>query len=304
MARAGGTPSSAVTLTHVAPPISSPFGSASPVESQRIVAIDVPAGQPPAQVSFLDGIQRYAVEARFGVAPIVRGYVAAAILCRCDSDLEVERCVTEEFLVVPRARLTALQLTEIESVELPVYDCEVGDRWHPLLDVRSASIVVERRRESIESELARSHVAACPNDWLVVDGSLTKLSGVLGTGPRVVGLIKTHETQFLQGRDLEVALTLPVGHRTSVFRRTSGEREGAYSWYLRLWPWDEHDLLHGLVRVERPPTDETVADASMVSGWLLAERAPLAAPDGRWDRLLYPIRQVETYLRAQLGGWW
>ena len=99
MARAGGISGSAATLTHVAPPISSPFGSASPIESQRIVAIDVPAGQPPAQVSFLDGIQRYAVEARFGVAPVVRGYVAAAILCRRDSDLEVERCVTEEFLV-------------------------------------------------------------------------------------------------------------------------------------------------------------------------------------------------------------
>jgi len=38
-----------------------------------------------------------------------------------------------------------------------------------------------------------------------------------------------------------------------------------------------------------------------VSRWILAERAPLATPDGRWDRLLYPIHEVETFLRARAG---
>jgi hypothetical protein len=77
-----------------------------------------------------------------------------------------------------------------------------------------------------------------------------------------------------------------------------------YTWYLRLWPWDEHDLLYGLVRIERPPAEEVVAQATAVSRWLLAERAPLAAPDERWDRLVYPVRQVEAYLQARAGGWW
>jgi hypothetical protein len=31
----------------------------------------------------------------------------------------------------------------------------------------------------------------------------------------------------------------------------------------------------------------------------VSERAPLATPDRRWDRLLYPIHDVETYLRAR-----
>jgi len=34
------------------------------------------------------------------------------------------------------------------------------------------------------------------------------------------------------------------------------------------------------------------------------ELVPLSAPDGRWDRLIYPIQQVETFLRAHAGGWW
>jgi hypothetical protein len=31
---------------------------------------------------------------------------------------------------------------------------------------------------------------------------------------------------------------------------------------------------------------------------LVAERAPLSTPDHRWDRLLYGIHSVESYLRA------
>ncbi len=119
-----------------------------------------------------------------------------------------------------------------------------------------------------------------------------------------MGLVKSHETQFLDGADLEVALTLPVGHRTSVFARTVGERATVHTWYLRLWPWEDHELLHGLVRIERPPSPRGVDEATTVSRWLLAERAPLSAPDGRWDRLVYPIQQVEMYLRALAGGWW
>ena len=37
---------------------------------------------------------------------------------------------------------------------------------------------------------------------------------------------------------------------------------------------------------------------------LLAERAPISAPDGRWNRLLYPVREVENFLRAKAGSWW
>jgi hypothetical protein len=35
-----------------------------------------------------------------------------------------------------------------------------------------------------------------------------------------------------------------------------------------------------------------------VSRWILAERAPLALPDARWDRMVYGIRDCEEFLRA------
>jgi len=71
-----------------------------------------------------------------------------------------------------------------------------------------------------------------------------------------------------------------------------------YSWYLRLWPWEGNDLFYGLLRIEARAHPDTVARASELSGWLFAERAPLATPATRWDRLLYPLHQVEVYLKA------
>jgi hypothetical protein len=113
-------------------------------------------------------------------------------------------------------------------------------------------------------------------------------------------VVKSHGAQYFAGAELERALTVPAEHRTSVFRpRRRGARRDIYSWYLRLWPWEGNDLLYGLVRVEARAHPDTIALAPAVSRWLLQERAPLATPDRRWDRLLYPVHDVETYLRAR-----
>ena len=301
----GGTVGTGVPLTHAAPPIPAPFAASRPVEEETIRACDVGGpGSPPPRVAFLDGIQRYAVEGRLGLVPVLRGYVAAAVLQREAGGLRPVASAAEEFLVVPKARLTDVQRQGLREVGLPVRDCSESERAHPILDVQLAAKVVETRRAAAENRLAADFVGRYPDEWLVVDGSITDLHTVLDRGPRLVGLIKSHETQFLDGADLEAALTLPAGHRTSVFARLKGTRAVAYTWYLRLWEWEEQGLLHGLVRVERPARPESVLDATVVSRWLLAERAPLAGGDARWDRLLYPVQQVETYLRAQAGGWW
>ncbi len=70
-----------------------------------------------------------------------------------------------------------------------------------------------------------------------------------------------------------------------------------HSWALRLWPWEGKDLFHGLVRVEVAPGCPP-DHADRLSRWLLSERTPFSAPDGRWDRLLYGVHSVEAYLRA------
>ncbi len=304
MATIGGTTGATAIRTHVGPPVSDPFGSAQPVESPQVRAIALGDHAPcPEPMAFLDGIQRFAVVARIGVTPVVAGYVAAAILARRERRLEVIDQAAEEFLVAPRSRLGADHWEVLANVGLPIVDCALPERAHPFVDERSAALVVERHRARLEGTLARRHCGCDDAEWLVVDGSIAGL-GFAERDVRVLGLIKSHETQFLDGEDLQVALTMPVGHRSSVFQRIFDDDGAVYTWYLRLWAWEAESLLHGLVRVERPPVAAAVRTASDVSRWLMAERAPLSAPDNRWDRLCYPIRQVETYLQAQLGSWW
>jgi hypothetical protein len=135
------------------------------------------------------------------------------------------------------------------------------------------------------------------NAWLVVDGSLAESPAFARDG-RMLGVSKSHATLPFGGADLETYLRLPPGHRTSVFRPASRRFAPVYAWGLRLWPWEGRDLLFGLVRVEAAPTAESLARADEFSRWLLAERAPVSAPDARWDRLLYGIHNVEDFLAA------
>jgi hypothetical protein len=58
-----------------------------------------------------------------------------------------------------------------------------------------------------------------------------------------------------------------------------------------------------LVRVEvAQPAAGGDADvgrrADEVSRWILAEVAPVALPDGRWDKMVYGVRDCEEFLRA------
>jgi hypothetical protein len=286
--------------------LGAPFGNAVHVEGRFVRAVDVGDAMPPPEpMIFVDGIQRYAVEGRIGLVPIVRGYVAAAALRRERGELRVIDSATQEFVVAPLRRLAAQERAALERSGLPLLDCTAAERSHPILDVQLAAKVVERRRARVEIDVTRRTIVAEPETWLVVDGSIAAIDDLPSDrATPILGFVKSHETQFLDGTDLEAALTLPAGHRTSVFARTAGERATVHTWYLRLWPWEDHDLLHGLVRIERPPSPHGVDEATTVSRWLLSERAPLSAPDSRWDRLLYPIQQVETYLRALAGGWW
>jgi hypothetical protein len=50
-------------------------------------------------------------------------------------------------------------------------------------------------------------------------------------------------------------------------------------------------LLYGLVRIEARAHPDTIARASELSRLAVSERAPLATPATRWDRLLYPLHQ-------------
>jgi hypothetical protein len=83
---------------------------------------------------------------------------------------------------------------------------------------------------------------------------------------------------------------------------TSRQRITVASWYLRLRDPAGHDPLWALVRVEvaHPSAgDRPIGErADEVSRWVLAETAPLALPDARWDKMVYAVRDCEEFLRA------
>ncbi len=269
----------------------------------RIHAVSA-AGAVPGAVSFLDGIQRWKVTYYDGVVPIVRAYVAAAVRRRTgERRLRTVTEATREFHAAPRAALrpgvrAALEASGVELVDvpLPLPQDAVGQPGPALEAARRA---VENARVALEKALAERHLAALDaEEWLVVDGVLSE-SAHLAAHPRALGVIKSHGAQYFEGDALTRALTLPALHRTSVFRPRGRAHHEVYSWYLRLWPWEGNDLLFGLLRIEGAAAPAVVAAASATSAWLVRERAPVSTPDARWDRLLYPIHDVETYLRAR-----
>ena len=273
-------------------------------ELQAHALPDRDAARIPRSVSFLAGIERWSVVAYDGVVQVVNAYVAAAIRRRDERGvLRTTRNRSRAFALAPLARMKAELRRRLEAAapELEPMDAELVDDPTRYLDQVESK--VRRARAAIERDLADAWIAgagagAQDDDWLVLDGLLSR-SPAVARHPRALGVIKSHGAQFLEGRGLERALTLPAGNRTSVFAVHGGHtRAEVYSWYLRLWPWEGNDLLYGLLRVEARPDRETIDRATELSGWLWAERAPLATPATRWDRLLYPLHNVEEYLKT------
>jgi hypothetical protein len=246
-------------------------------------------------VTFLDGTQRYDIVAHHGAAPLVIARVAAAVRERNDRRLKtVESDV--RLIAVARPGVLAAAGEVLGGIEqVPLDDDEPV---HPVRDLMAVRRAVDRERGRLEvavGERYRQSRSTAP--WLVVDGTLTS-SVEWARDARTVGIVKSHSILPFEGVDLERYLRLPAGCRTPVFAPPSSRVAPVYSWALRLWPWEGHDVFHGLIRVEAAPTGETIRQADQLSRWLLAERAPLSAPDARWDRLLYGIRDVEMYLKC------
>jgi hypothetical protein len=263
------------------------------IEGDRLECLPVGAAERwPDPLAFLDGVQRSELVAYCGHSPIVVADIAAAVRERHERQL---RTVMEARRTLVLARPDALaaaagSLEDFELVALPT-----DDAGHPSLDLIQAARVVDQARGALEISLGARYRQRSPG-WLVVDGGLTD-SPDLAADPRMVGVVKSHASLPFDGADLDRYLRLPPGHRSSMFTPATRSLAPVNSWALRLWPWEGKDLFHGLVRVEVAPGC-TGTQADLLSRWLLSERAPLSAPDGRWDRLLYGVHSVEAYLRA------
>jgi hypothetical protein len=279
------------------------FVGADAIEDPELRVHSLGAAQPlaPEAAAFLDGIEQWRVVGYSGVTPIVQAYVAAAIRRRGpDRRPRTVAEAAEEFAVTRLDLLSAGARDALAHTGVRVVEVSEEDAGQPGRALSATQGEVQRARAALERRVAEQYLARLgAGEWLVVDGVLSD-SAALSAHPRTLGVVKSHGAQYFAGAELERALTLPPGHRTGVFRpRSRGARREIYSWYLRLWSWEGNDLLYGLLRVEARAHPDTIALASALSRWLTHERAPLATPDRRWDRLLYPIHDVETYLRAR-----
>lgn len=267
--------------------------------SLAAIAIDGPP-LAPAAVTFVDGIQRWAVVGYDGVIPLISAYVAAAARRRGpDRRLRTARESARRVVITATRWLSPGVRDALERSGADVVDLEDAEPGQPGRTLTAAGVRVERLREAVEREVAEALARRLEaGEWLVADGVLSD-SAALATHPRTLGVVKSHGAQYFTGEELHCALRLPGGHRTSVFEPGRHGAQSVYSCYVRLWPWEGHDLLYGLVRLEARAHPETIAGAGAVAAWVVRERAPIATPDARFDRLLYPVHDVETYLRSR-----
>jgi hypothetical protein len=209
-------------------------------------------------------------------------------------------------LYAPLALLSEPWRDALSSMEVPVVDTLANrqlDSPHPFALQDAAIHAVQNAREAAERELAELWCArAASGGELFVDGAITGSERV-ATAPGVVGVVKTHRTLYAEGEALRRVLRLDRGARSSVFRITSPKRTPVASWYLRLRDASGRDPLWGLVRVEvsdQPgASHKQIAErADQVSRWVRAEALPLSLPDGRWDKMVYGVRDCEEFLRA------
>lgn len=271
-----------------------------------------PINVPPPSLAvthFLDGIQRSRAVAYAGSVPLVEGLVGAVIRERRERRLQssaygaqVRRAIYAPMDLLPRAMsdaLIGLRLTQGFDVRDTRGEAKPGDE-HPLRFLQLANDLVKTDREQLEREMARSF---SDNEEergvLLLDGAMpfTDSSAM----HRMVGVIKSHNTLYVSGAALEVVLSLAEGQRSPVLAPEGRHRGLVASWYLRLRDASTEDPFFGLVRIEVARDalgDDITSGANERSAWVLAERSPLALPDGRWDTMAYGIRDCERFLRA------
>jgi hypothetical protein len=167
---------------------------------------------------------------------------------------------------------------------------------HPTMLLERATRAVDQERDALEDEFAQAW-CAFGGPPLFIDGGISRKQDV-ATSTAAVGVIKSHRTLYVEGEALKTVARLGKGDRSSVFLVSPRSRSAVLSWYLRLRDPEGYDVLWGLVRVEMSKCDNPTERADEISRWVLAERAPLALPDGRWDKMAYGIRDAEEFLRA------
>ncbi len=257
--------------------------------------------------AFLDGTQTSRVLDFTGGIAVVFGTVAAVIRVRRNRRLVTwGQPLVSRAIYAPRREIAADYWATLQGLGVPVVDtsdktADAAAGPHHPFTLRDAAIHrVQKDREQLEQRLAERWCTV-ENGMLFIDGGISGSERVAVSGC-TVGVVKGHRTLYAEGDELQQIFALRRSERSSVFRVTSPKRITVASWYLRLRDPAGHDPLWGLVRLEiaQPAAgDRPIGDrADQVSRWVLAESAPLALPDARWDKMVYGVRDCEEFLRA------
>ena len=156
-------------------------------------------------------------------------------------------------------------------------------------------LLVAVNARSLSSDHA-DNTSSTEDSLLVVDGPVRGRAHLA----RVLGVIKSHQTAYLEPRLHAMVSRLAAAERTPVFLvDTSWDR---FTWYLRL-PGDPSHPWSGIIRVEcaaNIPATQAIALASL-SQAVLPRYASVEYKDPRAPQNLYPVAALERELRRRLG---
>lgn len=260
--------------------------------------------------AFLDGTQTSRILDFVNGVAVVHGTVAAVIRERRNRRMATWMHAVEQRVYAPRRAVPESYWDALTSAGLALVDTSDdtpaggGNPSHPFTLRDGAIHRVGRDRERLETRLAERWCGA-NTGMLFIDGGISGSERVAASGC-TVGVVKSHRTLYVEGDALTRVLALEAGERSTVVRIAPPKRHAVASWYLRLRDPAGHDPMWGLVRVETADmpaasSREIAEQADRLSRYILAEAAPLALPDGRWDKMVYGIRDCEEFLRAISG---
>ncbi|MGI6296083.1 MAG: hypothetical protein ACOX3G_08325 [Armatimonadota bacterium] len=267
-------------------------------EDGGISAVDVGEPSIGGFCYFMDGMQRPRGPIYVNTpVPILYGYVAAAVRKRGPDKrmsthsgfYDVDEALYFSKSIAAKYGLTFDGMRCVDTDDEKVVE-------HPLALVQSAYDKISTMRGKLENKIASRWVREHASDeWLLVDGSLQADYG----DANIAGVTKSHATQYLTFEEQRTVLSLKEGQRSGAFVPVvHGRARPVFSWYLRMHSSEGKDPYFGLIRVEVPRSPRALQLADEISRWLLAERAPLSLPDSRWDKMIYPIRDCEMFMKS------
>lgn len=245
-------------------------------EAQRVVA------KPARADCFIDGIQSSVTLAWRESRPVALHYAGAGAslnghLLASKEELTLACGEADELFVSTRIH---------DGVSLVAVPGET-----PSEVTANVSAVLPGMRERLERDICDDRLCVASDGLIVCDGSIVGRP----TDPRVVGVIKTTRSRYLE--DESVLWSLPRHWRSPRFTIPAGNGGPAdrHSCYLRLHdashrPWD-----FALVRLEA--FDADVLDA--LCALAINDAQDGSRSDARWDRHLKNVRTTEDLMRAR-----